>query len=167
MIWLMHHPSRLNPDDDPFRPPAIPTEVHCLHCGQEYESYLIQWCEEVGEDGSESGRWCCPMPGCNGAGFGIDLLPTDPDYVGEDGEEMWDAGGGGGDDDDDEDDDDGEDWVPGAPGSEELNFDDSEFDDQLAEWQGHEGPLDPLDPRNSQAEKRGGPDELDADDIPW
>ena len=43
----------LDPDADPFRPPAIPIEVCCLHCQQEYESYLIQWVVEE-SDGKET-----------------------------------------------------------------------------------------------------------------
>ncbi len=66
-------------DGDPFRPPEIPTEVCCLHCGKSYESYLIEWRVEVRADG-EQGFWCCPTPGCDGKGFGFDLLPTDADY---------------------------------------------------------------------------------------
>lgn len=80
---------RPNPETDPYRPPAIPTEVCCLHCGQEYESYLIQWQEEVDERGRVHGFWCCPTPYCGGRGFGFDIFPTDPEYCGEDGELMW------------------------------------------------------------------------------
>jgi len=78
----------LDPDADPFKPPAIPTEVCCLHCGREYESYLIEWRVKRCDDGFVRGFWCCPTPGCDGAGFGFDLFPTDPDYIGEDGEPM-------------------------------------------------------------------------------
>ena len=70
----------LDPDADPFKPPAIPTEVGCLHCGEEYDSYLIEWRVETLADGSQRGFWCCPTPGCDGAGFGFDILPTDPEY---------------------------------------------------------------------------------------
>lgn len=80
---------RPNPETDPFRPPAIPTEVCCLHCGHEYESYLIQWQEQLDQRGEVHGFWCCPTPGCNGKGFGFDIFPTDPEYCGEDGEPMW------------------------------------------------------------------------------
>jgi hypothetical protein len=75
--------------DDTFRPPAIPTEVGCLHCGKTFESYLIEWRVETGFDGQPRGFWCCPTPGCDGRGFGFDILPTDPDYVGEDGERIY------------------------------------------------------------------------------
>lgn len=77
-----------DPDADPYGPPAVPTEVRCLHCDQEYQSYLIEWVERI-VDGQVKGSWRCPTPGCNGGGFGIDILPTDPDYVGEDGEPIW------------------------------------------------------------------------------
>jgi len=74
--------------NDPFRPPAIPTEVHCLHCNEEYESYLIKWVPHD-EKNSEEGFWCCPTPGCDGKGFGFDIFPTDPDWIDENGERMW------------------------------------------------------------------------------
>lgn len=69
---------RPNPDTDPHRPPAIPTQCFCVHCGQEYESYLIEWHEHV-VNGRPAGSWCCPTPACAGKGFGQDILPTDPD----------------------------------------------------------------------------------------
>ena len=76
---------RPDPDSDPFRPPAVATEVGCLHCGREYDSYLIEWREELGENREALGFWCCPTPGCDGKGFGFDILPTDPDYQDEHG----------------------------------------------------------------------------------
>lgn len=72
-----------DPHSDPFHPPEIPTEVQCLHCGEEYESYLIEWREERCADGSVEGFWCCPTAGCGGKGFGFDILPTDPEYQDE------------------------------------------------------------------------------------
>jgi hypothetical protein len=100
----------LNPDTDPFRPPAIPTEVGCLHCHRDYESYLIEWRVETTVDGSQRGFWCCPTPGCDGRGFGFDILPTDPTYQDENGGWVWD---------DDEDDDDFE-FI--ADDSDDLEF---------------------------------------------
>ena len=79
----------LDPDRDCFKPPAIPTQVFCLHCQQEYDSYLIEWRLETSTDGSAHGFWCCPMPDCDGRGFGFDIFPIDPDYRNEDGEPMW------------------------------------------------------------------------------
>jgi hypothetical protein len=91
------------PDDDPDRPvedgmqpPAVPTEVFCLHCRQTYESYLIDWRVSTNDRGERHGFWCCPTPGCGGAGFGCDIFPTDPDYKDERG------GGWSSDGDDDE-----------------------------------------------------------------
>jgi hypothetical protein len=101
----------LNPDTDLFKPPAIPTEVGCLHCQQTYESYLIEWRVSVNDDGKRYGFWCCPTPGCDGRGFGFDIFPTDPEYRDEDGELMWSS-------DDDEDDD------------SEMEFDDLDSDDR-------------------------------------
>ena len=81
---------RPNPETDPFRPPAIPTEVCCLHCGQEYESYLMEWREEAdAKTGEVRGFWCCPTEGCGGAGFGFDIFPTDPEYRDENGQPLW------------------------------------------------------------------------------
>ena len=99
----------INPETDPFRPPDVPTEVSCLHCQQEYESYLIQWVQET-VDGKMQGFWCCPTPDCDGKGFGFDIFPTDPDWCDENGQHMW------ADDDDDESDED------------LLDDDDDEFD---------------------------------------
>lgn len=76
----MAQSSRRDRDSDPFRPPEVPTEVECLHCGRDYDSYLIEWREELDENGQPIGFWCCPTPGCDGKGFGFDILPTDPEY---------------------------------------------------------------------------------------
>ena len=135
--------SRADPDNDPFKPPAIPTEVHCLHCGQEYESYLIEWREETDADGTVHGFWCCPVEGCGGRGFGFDLLPTDPEYVSEDGSMMW------VDDGDEEDEEFDDDWLS-----------------ESGEWSGNQGPLDSPTP---PSDKREGDDlpPIEDDDIPW
>jgi hypothetical protein len=74
----------LEPDGDPFGPPAENTTVGCLHCGQEYDSYRIEWRVEDTANGPH-GFWCCPIPGCDGRGFGFDILPTDPNYHDEHG----------------------------------------------------------------------------------
>jgi hypothetical protein len=97
----MAHDS-LNPENDPFGPPAVSTVVHCIHCGEEYDSYKIQWRIERDSDGTQHGFWCCPIAGCDGKGFGFDIFPVDPDYRDENGELMW----SGDEEDDDEDDDD-------------------------------------------------------------
>jgi hypothetical protein len=70
----------LDPTGDPFGPPEVSVEVECLHCGQQYDSYLIEWRIQTDVEGKQHGFWCCPTPGCGGMGFGFDILPTDPNY---------------------------------------------------------------------------------------
>ena len=72
-------------DSDPFGPPAISTLVGCLHCGEEYDSYRIEWRIERTVSGQTHGFWCCPIAGCDGKGFGFDILPCDPHYRDENG----------------------------------------------------------------------------------
>ena len=70
---------------DPFGPPGVSVEVECLHCGQRYDSYLIEWRIITDVDGNQHGFWCCPTPDCGGMGFGFDIFPTDPNYQDEHG----------------------------------------------------------------------------------
>ncbi len=79
----------LDAQADCFHPPAIPTLVGCLHCGEEYDSYLIEWRVSTDANGKPHGFWCCPMPKCDGRGFGCDIFPCDPEYRDEDGNLMW------------------------------------------------------------------------------
>jgi hypothetical protein len=79
----------LDPAGDPFGPPALSTLVACLHCGQDYDSYRIEWRIETDADGKLHGFWCCPIAGCGGMGFGFDIFPVDPEYRDEHGELMW------------------------------------------------------------------------------
>ncbi|MBI1371381.1 MAG: hypothetical protein GC159_01275 [Phycisphaera sp.] len=76
----MSRTQKPDPEADPFAPPDITTEVRCTQCGRIYESYLIQWAEQQ-VDGEVLGGWACPTAGCNGQGFGQDMVPTDPDYL--------------------------------------------------------------------------------------
>lgn len=72
-----------DPQDDPFRPPDVPVQVRCLHCGQVYSSDRIEW---------RDGFWSCPIPGCGGAGFGFDIHPVDSPLWSdepEDDDEAW------------------------------------------------------------------------------
>lgn len=82
-----------DPDSDPFRPPKENTTVCCIHCGEVYDSYRIEW--RVFEDGE--GFWCCPIEGCDGMGFRFDIHPTDPNW--QSGEDDGDFEGGWFDDD--------------------------------------------------------------------
>jgi len=69
---------RLDPDADCFKPPPGSILVECVHCGEEYESYLIEW-RVFDRSGRKMGFWCCPTEGCGGAGFGFDIFPIDPE----------------------------------------------------------------------------------------
>jgi hypothetical protein len=133
----------LSPEGDPFHPPAIPIEVGCLHCGQSYDSYLIEWRIETDADGKPHGFWCCPTPNCGGRGFGCDIFPTDPDYVDEDGNKMW-----------SEDD-----------GEEADEFDD-EFEDDLDDEFEAEFGEEPEEPPPSTNGKQQ-PPEVGEEDIPF
>ena len=87
-VYHLHDPD-LPPAalEDHMKPPAESILVHCLHCGQEYESYEMIWVpftedELQRHDRSHmEGFWRCPMEGCGGAGFTCDIWPVDPDYV--------------------------------------------------------------------------------------
>jgi hypothetical protein len=65
---------------DPFGPPKVPVLVACLHCGEEYDSSLIEWRRVIVGQGRIQGFWCCPIAECGGVGFGFDILPVDPNY---------------------------------------------------------------------------------------
>jgi hypothetical protein len=78
----MAHDPR-SPDADSCRAPAIPTLVGCIHCGQEYDSFLIAWRVKKCSAGQLHGFRCCPIPGCDGKGF--DIFPLDPTYQDENG----------------------------------------------------------------------------------
>jgi hypothetical protein len=75
----------MDADNDPMRPPEFSILVGCLHCGQEYESYRIEWRVKRDANGKNVGLWSCPIPGCDGIGFGFDILPLDPEYQDEHG----------------------------------------------------------------------------------
>lgn len=66
----------------PFAPPEIPIEVHCIHCGETYDS----WQMEVRNEGpGDEPAWCCATPGCDGLGFLFDIWPVDPEWRDEHG----------------------------------------------------------------------------------
>src|SRR5436190_9253544 len=69
---------------DCFHPPRQSTPVHCIHCDEEYDSWQIVYRVRVGRDGRVHGKWECPMPGCDGAGFQFDIFPIDENFVPDD-----------------------------------------------------------------------------------
>lgn len=50
---------------DLFQPPDEICQVRCLHCDRVYFSNMIEFDGEV---------WRCATPGCDGAGFGWDIM---------------------------------------------------------------------------------------------
>jgi hypothetical protein len=127
----------LDPATDPFRPPAVSTIVQCLHCGEEYDSYRIEWRVETDPDGQQHGFWCCPIENCDGRGFGFDILPIDPEYRDERAGWMW--------SDDDE--------------------DEEEFDESDDENSG--GEMSDVEESNDHDQANHGPQTWDDDDIPF
>jgi hypothetical protein len=100
----------LDPDSDPFKPPPGSVLVHCIHCGEEYESYRIEW-RVYDEPDGRHGFWCCPIEECDGKGFGFDIFPIDREEAARFGIEIWD-------DEDGEDDEfHDEDWDDAPPRS--------------------------------------------------
>jgi hypothetical protein len=85
----MSQPTDPSPDSshDPFAPPKTPCEVQCVHCGESYESWHIEWRDEP-DAAVTGGAWCCPTPGCDGVGFGFDIFPVDPAWTDENGEHL-------------------------------------------------------------------------------
>jgi hypothetical protein len=132
----------LDPSGDPFGPPKTNVEVQCLHCGEQYDSYRIEWRVKTDADGKQHGFWCCPTPGCGGMGFGFDILPTDPHYRDERGGWVYD-------DEDDEE-------------YDEDEFGEEDFDDDALP----EGPTDLAKPGNN-GHGRPKPTDVGEDDVPF
>ena len=111
---------------DPMGPPEEPCECYCLHCGRVFMSDQM-WLQRIkgARDGFD-GFWMCPTPNCSGAGFTIDIFPTDPDHPANEG---WHF-----DDDEDEQ-------------VEELPWDDDEddADEEKSEWDPDESAYKTMD----------------------
>jgi hypothetical protein len=75
-------PSKYADNQDLSQPPTVATLVKCHRCGQEYESSRIE--ERLKGDDEGGPQWCCPIPGCNGRGFGFNILPVNRQYHNED-----------------------------------------------------------------------------------
>ena len=117
------------PVKDGMHPPSQPQLVHCLHCGEEYDSWRIEW---VVDAKSGHGFWCCPIDGCSGAGFGMDIWPVDYDEDGrwvdpEDGREMGWSDDGEEDEEDWDEDDVGD--LPRSPPPSTGKFDPDDWGD--------------------------------------
>ena len=137
---------------DCFAPPETSTLVHCLHCREIYESYLIWFDERPGPEGPDGaeGFWTCPTAGCGGLGFTFDIWPIDPDYHNEEtGERLY-----------DEDEADIEDYT-----DEEWAEIEREDERAYLEWKKHHD-ANPAPPPADRPPP-GGPAGSDWDDVPW
>ena len=119
----MDTPDDLPPEasSDPFGPPAEPCECVCLHCQRLVDSDRMWYQRVVNGPPGSAGFWMCPTPNCSGAGFGMDLHPTDPDHPGNAGW-SWCPDG-------DEEDEDG---VADADADAEYDPDEPQYADELA-----------------------------------
>src|SRR4051812_34960725 len=70
--------------DDPMGPPKEPCECTCLHCGRVFMSSEM-WFQHVVGAKDLKGFWLCPTPNCSGAGFTIDIFPTDSSHPANEG----------------------------------------------------------------------------------
>jgi len=78
-------PPAFDPFDDPMAPPKEPCECYCLHCQRTFLSDRMWFQRVIGDKRGFPGFWMCPTPNCSGAGFQIDIYPTDPDHPANDG----------------------------------------------------------------------------------
>jgi hypothetical protein len=105
--------------DDPMGPPAEPCECFCLHCRRTFMSDRMWFQRVINARDGFSGFWMCPTPNCGGAGFTMDIFPTDPDHPAN-------AGWTDFDDDGEEDDDEAADFEEDGAAEEETEYDPAE-----------------------------------------
>ncbi len=82
-----HHPhdDAFDPRDDPMAPPKEPCECYCLHCRRVFMSDQMWFQRVINASDGFPGFWLCPTNNCSGAGFTIDIFPTDPNHPANDG----------------------------------------------------------------------------------
>jgi hypothetical protein len=66
--------------DDAMSPPAEPCECWCMHCRRTFMSTDMWFQRVLNDPAGFKGFWMCPTPNCGGAGFTIDIWPTDPEH---------------------------------------------------------------------------------------
>ena len=86
VAWTICEDVTPEPHESEDRPPDQPTPVRCEQCGRAYSSAEMVWWvdEDCPPDAFQMYGWMCPTPNCRGMGFGEDVRPTDPNYVGAD-----------------------------------------------------------------------------------
>src|SRR5688572_28776794 len=78
-------PAGDDPNDDPMGPPKEPCECWCLHCHRTFMSSEMWFQRVIGAKDGFPGFWMCPTPNCGGAGFTMDIFPTDPAHPANEG----------------------------------------------------------------------------------
>jgi hypothetical protein len=126
-----------NPSDrDDMGPPAEPCECFCLHCRRVFMSDQMWFQKVINSKDGFPGFWMCPTPNCGGAGFQMDIFPTDPDHPANAGWTSFDD-----DDDDDDESDEDEEWDPDEPQyAEQDEFEDEDIEGE--EWKYGKSPAD-------------------------
>ena len=126
-----------NPDNrDPMGPPAEPCECFCLHCRRVFMSDAMWFQRVINSKDGFPGFWMCPTPNCGGAGFTMDIFPTDPDHPANEGWCSFD---------DSEDEESGEEDEEWDPAESKYADDDDEFEDEDIEgeeWKYGQSPAD-------------------------
>jgi hypothetical protein len=56
-----------------------------MHCNRTFMSDKIWFQRVIGDPQGFEGYWMCPTPNCSGAGFTIDIFPTDPNHPANEG----------------------------------------------------------------------------------
>jgi hypothetical protein len=114
---------------DPMGPPEGPCECFCLHCQRVFMSDGMWFQRVINASDGFPGFWLCPTPNCSGAGFCMDIFPTDPDHPANGG---WHSSD---DESEEEGSDENEEWDPSE--SKFFDEDEDEFEDediQGEEW---------------------------------
>ncbi len=130
-----------DPRRDPMAPPDEPCECFCLHCGRTFMSDQMWFQKVKGARDGFPGFWMCPTANCGGAGFTIDIFPTDPNHPANEDCHFDDDG-----EEDDDDDPDEADYF-----EDDIPFDDDVTDDwdpdeekykALDEWESDDDDLE-------------------------
>jgi hypothetical protein len=118
-------------DRDPMGPPAEPCECFCLHCQRTFMSDQMWFQKVINSKDGFPGFWMCPTPNCGGAGFTMDIFPTDPNHPANEGWHSSDEEDG--DQLDGEEGDEDEEWDPAESKFEEYDqFEDDDIEGE--EW---------------------------------
>lgn len=167
-------PENARDEHDPMAPPQEPCECFCLHCRRTFNSDQMWFQKVLNASDGFPGFWMCPTPNCSGAGFTMDIFPTDPDHPANDGwysDDSEEEESEEGDWEVDEPDDDGAEaeWDPKEPGYAWMDEADADEDDlEGEEWKYGLAPgeVPPAEPRSGAVESRDWREEEGLYDAP-